>query len=152
MRNAKRSVRRKVLLLALGLTPFLLGRVMSRYMMAYPDTLLPYLWIAILFLILWGGLSFLLKGKTGKTSEVLIFLNAVAAFDLLLVGVQELLLHAYWLNAAGVWSQLYYLPVIHVGFRLTDWSHSVFSAYAASFLLMAGASFLGCKLREKVTN
>lgn len=50
------------------------------------------------------------------------------------------------LNAVGSWSQLFYLPLIKVGFTLANWSHTMFIAYAVSFVLMVATSILGCKI------
>ena len=89
--------------------------------------------------------------KRKRTKQIVIFLNLIAAFDLVLIGIQILVLHAYWLNGIGIWTQLFYLPVLNLGFCLTNWSHGVFPAYAAGFILMVGVTFAGCKLREKGT-
>ncbi|MBS5118385.1 MAG: hypothetical protein KHZ10_10990 [Clostridium sp.] len=99
----------------------------------------------------WGLLAFLMNGNGKRTKQIVIFLNLIAAFDLVLIGIQILVLHAYWLNGIGIWTQLFYLPVLNLGFCLTGWSHGVFPAYAAGFILMVGVTFAGCKLREKGT-
>lgn len=138
----------KVVLLILGALPFAVGGAQNWYML-HTDSLLPYGLMAVFFLFAWGGIAFLLNQAGKRTSQTVVFLNLIAALDLLLVGAQELIFHAYWMNDAGLWSQLFYLPLINLGFRLTSWSHGAFSAYAASFVLMVGAAFAGAKLREK---
>lgn len=140
----------KLLLFVFGLTPFLLGRATSWYINANPNDPPPHSTIALLFLLFWAGISFLLKGKRRKIKEVLAFLHIAAAFDLLLLGLQELVFHAYWINSVGVWSQLYYLPVLGAGLWLTNGSGHLFMEYTCSFLCMVGASFVGCKIREMI--
>lgn len=140
----------RVLLFVLGFLPFLFGGFMNWYMMTYPDTLPPFFLIAVIFLLLWCFLSFAFKRKGNSTKEILILLNFVAAVDLILLGVQELILHAYWMNAIGSWTQFYFLPLLNLGFGLTKWTPSVFFAYTASFLLMVGASSAGCKICSKI--
>ena len=135
--------------IAIGLLPFVVGGTQNWYMLTHADTLLPYSLISLCFLFVWGCIAFLLNSKHQRAKTVVVFLNLIALLDLLLVGVQELLLHRYWMNSIGTWSQYFYLPTINLGFRLTSWSHSVFPAYAASFILMVAVSFVGCKLREK---
>lgn len=135
--------------IAIGLLPFVVGGTQNWYMLTHADTLLPYSLISLCFLFVWSCIAFLLNGKHQRAKTVVVFLNLIALFDLLLVGVQELLLHRYWMNSIDTWSQYFYLPTINLGFRLTSWSHSVFPAYAASFILMVAVSFVGCKLREK---
>jgi len=132
----------------LGALPFALGGILNWYLMNRMDAVLPYGAIGICFLLIWGGLGFLLNGK-GQTKKTVLFLNLVALLDLLLLGVQELILGKYWGNAIGTWSQLFYLPLVNLGARLTSWSHSMFAVYGVSFVLMVAVSLAGCKLRKK---
>lgn len=138
-----------IMALVFGALPFLIGGVQNWYMLTYLDSVLPYGLISVAVLLLWGCIAFLLNDRYHRTKAIVISLNLIAALDLLLLGIQELILHAYWMNSVGSWSQLFYLPMLNLGFRLTSWSHSVFTAYAACFALMVAASLAGCKLREK---
>ena len=138
-----------VVFIAIGALPFVVGGMQNWYMLNNADTLLPYSLISLFFLFIWGCIAFLLNGRRQQTKIVVVFLNLIALLDLLLVGIQELILQHYWTSIVGTWSQYFYLPLLNLGFRLTNWSHIVFPAYAASFLLMLGVSFIGCKLREK---
>lgn len=141
---------RITLAVALGGLPFVAGGIQNWYMLSYMDSLLPYSLISIFLLLAWGCIAFILKGNHQKTKDIVISLNLIAMLDLFLLAIQELILHAYWMNSIGAWSQLFYLPLVNLGFTLTNWSHNVFSAYAVSFALMFLASLAGCKLREKV--
>lgn len=76
-------------------------------------------------------------------------MNGVALVVLVLLGIQELVLGAYFSNAVGIWTQLYYLPLLQLGFSLTSWSSRVFTADAAAWLLMAAASYLGFRLGRR---
>lgn len=138
-----------VLLVILGLLPFAAGGVMNHSMMAHPDTLPPFLLIGLLLLLGWGLISFFAVQRGGNIETVVLSLNAVAALVLILLGVQELILGAYWMNAAGAWTQFFYLPLLNFGFTLTPWSYSVFPAYAAAFLLLAAASAFGSALGKR---
>lgn len=138
-------------LLILGALPFAVGRIQDWYMSANLNSSLPYGVISLAFLSAWVLLAFLMNGNGKRTKQIVIFLNLIAAFDLVLIGIQILVLHAYWLNGIGIWTQLFYLPVLNLGFCLTNWSHGGFPAYAAGFILMVGVTFAGCKLREKGT-
>jgi len=133
-----------------GALPFVVGGIQNWYMLTYMDSILPYGMISVFFLIVWGCAAFLLNGNHQNTKKIVVFLNLIAVIDLLLIGAQELIFHAYWMNSIGVWSQLFYLPMVNLGFSLTIWSHSVFPAYVVSFILMVAASFAGCNLREKL--
>ena len=138
------------ILVMLGAVPFVVGGIQNWYMLTYMDSLLPYGLISVSFLLVWGCIAFLFNRNHQRTKEIVIFLNLIALLDLLLIGFQELIFHAYWMNSIGLWSQFFYLPMINLGFSLTTWSHSVFPAYVVSFILLVAASFAGCKLREKL--
>lgn len=127
-----------------GLLPFAAGYGMHWMMTAYPDLRLPYGLIGLVFLLLWGGIAFL-SGIFARrsTSLTIVCMNGVALVVLVLLGIQELVLGSYFSNAAGVWTQLYFLPLLRLGFSLTSWSSRVFAADAAACLLIAAVSYLG---------
>ena len=138
-----------LVLIFLGALPFVFGGVQNWYMITHMDSILPYTLIAFAVLLIWGLLAFFFNQDGTQTKRIVVCLNLIAAVDLFLIGVQELILHSYWMNLIGAWSQFFYFPVLRFGFSLTSWSSRMFPAYAASFLLMVGTSLLGCKLREK---
>ena len=137
-----------VILVVLGLIPFVIGGFMNWFIMTNSNSLPPFTLVGVIMLLAWGAIAFAVKPYSKNTKMVVVGLNSVAFFDLILVGIQELFLQAYWQNGIGIWTQFYFLPLLNIGFRLTAWSHGVFSAYCAAFLLMVGASALGCKLRK----
>ena len=131
-----------------GLLPLVLGVLLDRAMMTvFFDVTPPLRLIGILTLGVWFGLAFLLGGWAGDPRQAAALLNLPALLVLVLLGVQELALHAYWQNLAGVLTQLFFFPLLSLGFALTGWSQSVFSAYCAAFLLLAAASYLGARFR-----
>lgn len=127
-----------------GLLPFAAGYGMHWMMTENPDLRLPYGLIGLVFLLLWGGIAFL-AGIFARRRPLLEItcMNGAALVVLVLLGIQELVLGAYFSNAAGVWTQLYFLPLLRFGFSLTSWSSRVFAADAAAYLLMAAAAYLG---------
>lgn len=134
--------------IALGCLPFVLGGVMNWWMMTNPDTLPPYLLIALGMLILWAAIAYFMMGKLKNEKKVVLCLNAVAFVVLILLGVQEMVLQGYWMNAVGAWTQYFYLPLLRLGFTFTSWTPSIFFAYIASFLLMLLVSVVGCNLKK----
>ena len=132
-----------------GLIPFALGSFLNWLMMTCSNSLPPLALFAIVELLIWSAVAFFVKPYIKNTKKIVIGMNLPGFVVLVLVGIQELLMHAYWQNFLGVWTQFYYLPLLYVGFKLTSWSHSVFSAYCAAFLLMVIATLLGCELRKK---
>lgn len=138
-----------VMVFVLSLLPFAIGSIQNWYILICEEAVLPYGLISLVVLLLWGCIAFLFNGRNLSTKTIVISLNLIAALDLLLIGIQELILHSYWMNFVGSWSQLFYLPMLNLGFRLTNWSHSMFVAYVACFGLMVAVSLTGCKLRRK---
>ena len=121
---------------------------MNWAMLTWQNSLPPLLLIALLLLLVWGLIAFLARPRMKSTAAVILPLNLIALLVLLLLGVQELILHAYWFNPVGWLTQFYYLPLLRVGVLLTSWTSSVFTAYCAAFLLMLAASTFGCNLRR----
>lgn len=136
-------------LIPLGALPFLAGWALD-LLMHRVTVVLPFRLIGLLFLLLWGGLAFLLRGRRISLRQVLLPLHTIPALVLVLLAIQELVLHAYWFNPIGLWTQRFYLPVLNLGFALMSWSHTVFSAYCAGFALMFLAAALGCALRGRL--
>lgn len=132
----------------LGCIPFALGGFMNWYMMTNPDALPPFFLIAIGMLMLWAGISFFMMGRIQNEKKVILSLHGAAFLTLVLLGIQEIVLQAYWMNPVGAWTQYFYLPMLRLGFTFTSWTPSMFFAYAASFLLMLLASILGCRLKK----
>ena len=95
-----------LLLFLLGLLPFAVGGLMNWAMLAYPDVLPPFSLIAILFLLIWGAIAFFARPCVAGVRTLAVCLNLAAGIDLILVGVQELVLGAYWSNPA--------LSLIHI--------------------------------------
>lgn len=60
-----------VLLVLLGAIPFALGRGMDWFLWEYPNTVVPYVWLGVVFLLLWGLLAFVCHrpGKTDKNGR-----------------------------------------------------------------------------------
>ena len=148
----KKNISRCVLLL-LGFLPLSFGYLVNYGMMDYesfyrflrlPGYALLGVWILFSF---WGRK--LLK----STKQTIMYLNAVACLVLLLIGIQELIFHAYWFNAIGLNTQYFYLSLMNISFMLIRWAaHTTFSAYCAAFLLLILASLLGCKIQQKRSN
>lgn len=141
------------LLVAVGLLPFLLGGLLNWYIMTYTESLPPLFLIGVLFLVFWGVVAFFAFRALGSVAKVVIPLNAVGFIVLFLVWIQEIVLHGYWQNAVGLWTQYYYLPLLQLGDFLPTLifrgSHLFFDAYAPAFLLMLAVSFAGCKIGKR---
>ena len=78
-------------------------------------------------LICLGALTFVLGGVMNWA--MLAWQNSLPPLLLiallLLLGVQELILHAYWFNPVGWLTQFYYLPLLRAGVLLTNWTRVI---------------------------
>ena len=138
-----------IICVLLGCIPFAIGGFMNWYMLEHVDFVPPYLLIAIGMLAIWTALGYGMKCWLKNSKKVILGLNAVPFLVMVLFGIQNLILGAYWMNFLGSWTQYFYLPMLRLGFRLTAWSSRVTTAVAAAFLLLVAATALGCKLEEK---
>lgn len=136
-------------LIGLGFVPLLAGVLMDSFLMAFQNTVLPFLLISVASLVGWGVIAFRWEPKVQKTWKLVLFHNLVPAGVFVLICVQQLGMGRFWSGVVGAWSQMFYLPVLNLGYSLTKWSTSLFPAYCASFLLMLIASFVGCQLGKR---
>ena len=135
------------ILVLLGGIPFAVGYAMNHWMMEHEDTTPNFLLVGLIFLLAVMAVGFFANKSVGNPKRVVTSLMVIPAVVLALIGVQELVFHQYWSNAAGVATQMFYLPLVSMGFSLTFWTPAVFPAYLASFLLMALAVWAGCKVQ-----
>lgn len=140
---------KKFALLLIGCIPFLIGWFIDRFLIHFIAGAFPLFIVGILLLAVWFASAYFLGQGAGGTVWTAVLLNLPALLILVLVGVQELALHAYWRNFVGIWTQIFYLPLLHIGFTLSTWSHRVFTAYCIGFVLLAAASLLGCHTYKK---
>ncbi len=141
---------KRFILLLLGFTPFVLGRLLDWVItVGFPNTVFPFLLIGLVMLFVWFLFAFYFGRYAQTTMQAIVLLNLPALFVLVMLGIQELVLGYYWLNAVGLYTQLFYLPFFRTGIMLTSWSSSIFLAYCASFIVMLTVSFLGCKIYQR---
>lgn len=139
-----------VLLTVLGCLPLAVGRVLNDAMMN-GLTAGHHLWLpGFGLLAVWVLLGFAGRALSGSTKLTLLSLNAVPFLVLVLIGVQELIRHAYWFNAVGMNTQIFYLSLIKISFDLARWSHTMFPVYCTAFGLLVLAAFLGCRLHRLI--
>ena len=81
----------KFLLVALGLLPAVAGRLMNWYFMRAGSAQY-FMPISAAFLIFWGLLAFAVSPLAKHAKEAALLLNAAATIDLLLLGIQEIIL------------------------------------------------------------
>lgn len=140
---------KKGIVVLLGLIFFPLAFLLNAWMQSdsFPVTLL---WLfGVGALALWLGCGWLSFRLLGNQRQAFLLGNSFPFLILLLVLFQEWVLGAYWPNLVGIAGQVYYLPVIKLGFSLTPMFHTVPPAYLVSFALLCAVFWLGMKLPQK---
>ena len=163
-RRAGAKLRRTLWVLC-GLLPFAAGRLYNQVLLEGEGLAAPALpaWTgffarhmgltALLVLLLWGLLGFLLCRSWREAGICMVFSHIPAALCLLCNILQDLGGH-YWSTA----TQLFFLPILWLAYRLegwfVDWSPLVtqtagrmWFTYLICFALMAGAFAVGMFLR-----
>ena len=129
-------MRKAAVLFLVGLSPFLLGWLLSLGMTTIFAQMGAWFYIVVglAVLTLWMVVSgtFGFKGSKRGMALTMLCINLPALVVLVLLGVQELSLHAYWDNAVGL---------------LTG---QVFWFYFGAFLLLVLSSWLGCRAKDPV--
>lgn len=135
---------KRLLPLLYGFIPLVLGAGLNFIMMEF-DVFPPLRLIGLLFLLLWGFLAYQNSQSRPAVGLMMVF----PLIDLLLLFYQEGVLHAYWPNLVGQLSQYFYLHTLSLGYALTFWSSSVFSAYVGAFCLMFCSASIGYLLGRR---
>ena len=109
-------MRKAAVLFLVGLSPFLLGWLLSLGMTTIFAQMGAWFYIVVglAVLTLWMVVSgtFGFKGSKRGMALTMLCINLPALVVLVLLGVQELSLHAYWDNAVGLLTQFFYLPLL----------------------------------------
>lgn len=147
-------MRKAAVLFLVGLSPFLLGWLLSLGMTTIFAQMGAWFYIVVglAVLTLWMVVSgtFGFKGSKRGMALTMLCINLPALVVLVLLGVQELSLHAYWDNAVGLLTQFFYLPLLRLGAIVAMWTGQVFWFYFGEFLLLVLSSWLGCRAKDPV--
>ena len=119
-------MRKAAVLFLVGLSPFLLGWLLSLGMTTIFAQMGAWFYIVVglAVLTLWMVVSgtFGFKGSKRGMALTMLCINLPALVVLVLLGVQELSLHAYWDNAVGLLTQFFYLPLLRLGAIVAMWT------------------------------
>ena len=148
---------KKLLLVLIGLIPFVLGFAMNSWLIDNPNSILPFKPIGILFLVFWVWIGFIMckYAETPYQSAVIIHLPAL--FVLLLVMYQDMVLEEYWSNLLGLATQVFYLPLINLSSFIFSYTMTgglyvqMSTSVIVAFLLMYGSYYVGCYLKKVVS-
>lgn len=142
---------KKLIVLITGFNPLLIGYGVNQFInydtSTRLDTLLTIL--SIIFLLYWGWLGFLFSTLLHSVQISALLCNLPAFITLVMILIQELVNKQYWSNPFGLATQLFYLPVMSLAFRITPYFHYLWQSVCISFILMIAVFYLGCIIRKK---
>ena len=143
-------MKQMVMMHLVGFIPLGVGLIMNGIILQ--DTMLPLTIIGIAFLMFWIFIGY----KTHELEETpllsSISIHLPAAFALIFVLFQEIVLGQYMNNIFGLLSQLFFLPLIRISSFFTFWTMGIWPIYIVSFLLMIWTYYLGIKLKAVKTS
>lgn len=143
---------KKLILVLIGLIPFVLGFVMNSWMMQNPNSTLPFKLIGIILLGAWvlvGCITY----KYDKTPyPAALIIHVPALLVLFLIMYQDMILGEFWSNLFGLATQVYYLPLIHISSLIFSFIGGgyvqMWTASIVAFLLMYGSYYVGCYFKK----
>lgn len=135
-------------IIVVSLVPFAVGFVMDT-LINFATVLLPFAWIGLGFLALWGFLTFRLARQAENKWKLLLCLLAVP-LAVMLLELLQLLTGGGW-PVVTIFTRVYFLPVVRLASLLIAWTGSttMFQVYGVSFALMAAVAFIGSRLPKK---
>ncbi len=142
---------RAMCLIGGGILPLFLGFLLNWTMLAFPVTGFITLLLALLFLLMWGYLSFQLSASA-KSPVLQAFL--MCAFGLLMLALvlyQELVMGRYWSGLAGFGPQMFFLPWISLASLVVRPFMSVVRMWPIYIVIWIGlfiTSCIGCKMKQ----
>ncbi|CAM5199965.1 putative protein OS=Ureibacillus acetophenoni OX=614649 GN=SAMN05877842_11742 PE=4 SV=1 [Ureibacillus acetophenoni] len=144
---------KKLVLILIGLIPFVIGIQMSEWLMQHQDRVLPFKIIGIVFLIFWILVGFITSKFEKTPLKTAVIINLPAFLVLLLIMYQSIILGHSWPNLFGWATQMYFLPLNNISSYIIGilffYVH-MWSACLLAFLLMFAASYFGCYLRRRL--
>ena len=148
-------MRKKIILI--NAVPFVVGFILDMLInltittSSYTIPTVPFVAIAVAFLVVWALLAAFVKKQTESRKTLLLSLLAVPLAVLVLCGLQSLL-GGTW-PVVGIFTEVYFLPVQRLASRMFQWvgikNIYMFPVRCVAFLLMAAAALVGCKLKKK---
>ena len=136
-------------LCAMGLIPLLAGYFLSYAVQFLP---VPLFQFNLIFLFLWGLLSYKIQPPDANVLKNQLILHFPALIALILLLYQVLLRGAYWLNVIGLSTQMFFLPVLSLGVSVVNpfvSGAAPWPGYVAGFILMVLAGLIGGILKSK---
>ena len=145
---------KKILLIFLSLSPFILGKFLSDLMIStdiYGTSVTLY---SMAFLALWFVIGITSYKLSGSIRESIIYGHIGGFISLLMMFVQTIILGRFFSNSIGFYTQMYFLPTIRISGFIEETllffvkTHFMMPVAFISLVLMIAVYALGYKVAE----
>ena len=134
-------MKKAIYLMLMGLLPMALGALVN---VIVTSVQMPVFLISLAALFVW----YFMSHKMCYSMADFYALNAPATIFIILIAVQELVLHSY-IGGVGVMCQMFFLPFLSVGATLLGGLGNMFAIYFGSYAVMLLCSFIGARQKVK---
>lgn len=145
---------KKILLIFLSLSPFILGKFLSDLMISadiYGTSVTLY---SISFLALWFVIGITSFKLSGSIRESILYGHIGGFISLLMMLIQTIILGRFLSNSIGFYTQMYFLPTLRIGGFIEETllffvkTHFLMPAVFISLVVMILVYALGYKVAE----
>ena len=145
---------KKILLIFLSLSPFILGKFLSDLMISadiYGTSVTLY---SMAFLALWFVIGITSFKLSGSIIESVIYGHIGGFISLIMMFVQTIVLGRFLSNSIGFYTQMYFLPTLRIGGFIEETllffvkTHYLMPVAFISMVLMISVYALGYKVAE----
>ena len=134
-------MKKTIYLMLMGVLPMALGALVN---MIVTSVQMPVFLISLAALFIW----YFMSHKMCCSMTDFYALNSPATIFIILIAVQELMLHSY-ISGVGVMCQMFFLPFLSAGAALLGGLGNMFAIYFGTYAAMLLCSFIGAKQRMK---
>lgn len=145
---------KKILLIFLSLSPFIIGKFLSDLMMTTDIYGTSVTLFSMAFLALWFIIGITSYKLSGTLKESLVYGHMGGLVSLILMFVQTVILGRFFSNFIGFYTQMYFMPTLRIGALIEETllffikTHYMMPVAFISLFLMVSVYTLGYKVAE----
>jgi len=145
---------KKILLIFLSLSPFIVGKFLSDLMMTTGIDGTSLTLFSMVFLALWFVIGITSYKLSGSLKESLVYGHMGGLVSLIMMFVQTVILDRFFSNFVGFYTQMYFMPTLRIGGFIEETrlffikTHYLMPVAFISLVLMVSVYALGYKVAE----
>ena len=132
-------------LVLFGGIPILVGYV---YNLVIANASVPWMSLGFLFLVLWGGLGYIVSSLDKKPLIQAFKLCLIGIIMIIMTSFQSIVSGGYFFNILGSMPQYYFLPIAQLTMRITNnFTDSRLIIFVIEWIVLFAISYIGCYLK-----